>query len=348
MILRGDMVLAFALAIWTDGAWAQEAAAVDSNTELANLQRGFQYGRYEEVLKRAIQRIDHGNLSEQELIELHKYAGLSAFYLKNMQQAERHLVALIELDPDYALDPFVVPPAATKYFDQLRKDRAQELNSIREQRRLRSERLQREAEERQRAQRDAEEQRRRLEQLSSRVTVRTVETRSYLVNFLPFGAGQFQQGRNQLGVIFAATEGVLAVTSIIAYFAYAAQIRERTTTVDGRVGTSGTFSFTEQGIPADRRSEATAWRNLKYGAGGAFWVAYGIGVLDALYHHQDQVVSSSVTQAAISPATPAPVPRSGEARPELRSENYRPLLPTPSPSFFLVSDGIGAGMRVSF
>jgi tetratricopeptide (TPR) repeat protein len=321
MIPRGDLVLPLALAIWAQGAWAQESAAVDPNAELANLQRGFQYGRYEEVLKRAAQRIDRGNLSEQELIELHKYAGLSAFYLKNMQQAQRHLVALSELDPDYALDPFVVPPAAMKYFDQLRKDRAQELNSIREQRRLRSERLQREAEERQRAQRDAEDQRRRLEQLSSRVTVRTVETRSYLVNFIPFGAGQFQQGRNQLGVVFAATEGVLALTSIIAYFAYAAQIRERTTTVDGRVGPSGTFSFTEQGIPADRRSEAAAWRNLKYGAGGAFWLAYVIGVVDALYHHQDQVVSSSVTQPATSPATPAPEP---------------------------VSNGIGAGLRLSF
>lgn len=338
MMSRRGMVLAVALSLCTEGASAQEAAAVDSSADLANLERGFQYGRYEEVLKRATQRIDRGNLSEQELIELHKYAGLSAFYLKNMQQAERHLVALIELDPDYALDPFVVPPAAMKYLDQLRKARAPQLNSIREQRRLRSERLQREAEERLRAQRDAEDQRRRLEQLSRQVTVRTVETRSYLVNFLPFGAGQFQQGRNQLGVVFAATEGVLALTSIIAYFAYAAQIRERTTIVDGRLGPSGTYTFTEQGIPADRRTEATAWRNLKYGAGGAFWLAYVIGVVDALYHHQDQVVSSSSTQVAPPPAASAPAPLLEIARPAA----------TPSPSIFLVSDGIGAGLRVSF
>ena len=338
MISGGGMVFAVALALCTEGASGQEAAAVDSNAELANLERGFQYGRYEEVLKRATQRINRGNLSEQELIELHKYAGLSAFYLKNMQQAEQHLVALIELDPDYALDPFVVPPAAMKYLDQLRKERTPQLNSIREQRRLRSERLQREAEERQRAQRDAEDQRRRLEQLSRQVTVRTVETRSFLVNFLPFGAGQFQQGRNQLGVVFAATEGVLALTSIIAYFAYAAQIRERTTIVDGRIGPSGTYTFTEQGIPADRRTEATAWRNLKYGAGGAFWLTYVIGVVDALYHHQDQVVSSSPTQAATSPAASAPAPQPEIARPAA----------TPSPSISLVSDGIGAGLRVSF
>jgi hypothetical protein len=175
-----------------------------------------------------------------------------------------------------------------------------------------------------------EEQRRRIEQLSNRVTVERVETRSYLLNFLPFGAGQFQQGRTKAGVIFAVTEGVLAATSIIAYFAYRAQITTRTTTQNGYVTDSGTYTFTETGIPANRWSEANAWRITQYSAGGAFWVTYAIGVVDALIHHKDQVVTRTIVEAPVEP-TPAPP---AQERPKAR------LVPA--------TGGVGAGVSLTF
>jgi hypothetical protein len=316
--------------LWiADAGWAQ-VPAPEEDPEVVSLRTKFEYGKYEEVLQRAASRINRGNLTERELIELHKLAGLSAFYLKKMAQAENHLVAVIQIDPDYSLDPFLVAPPAIEYFEKLRAEHSRELEAIRQQRRLRAERLRREAEDRERARRDAEEQRRRLEQLSNRVTVERVESRSYLVNFLPFGAGQFQQGRTQAGVIFAATEGVLAVTSIIAYFAYSAQVRERTTTLNGFVGSSGSYTFTEQGIPADRWREANAWRITKYVSGGGFWLTYGIGVVDALIHHKDQVVTRTVAE----PSAPAPTPDTTEERPKAR------LVPAPN--------GVGAGVSVAF
>jgi len=307
--------------------WGQ-VPAPEEDPEVVSLRTEFEHGKYEDVLRRAANRINRGSLTEQELIELHKLAGLSAFYLKKMPQAENHLVAVIQLDPDYSMDPFLVAPPAIQYFEKLRADRSGELQAIREQKRLRAERLRREAEDRERARREAEEQRRRLE---SQVTVERVETRSYLVNFLPFGAGQFQQGRTRAGVIFAATEGVLAVTSIIAYFAYSAQIQTRTTTVNGYVGNNGTYTFTEHGIPADRRSEANAWRITQYTAGGGFWVAYGIGVVDALIHHKDQIVTRTVVT---EPPAPAPTPAGPEERPKAR------LVPAPN--------GVGAGVSLDF
>jgi len=307
--------------------WGQ-VPAPEEDPEVVSLRTEFEHGKYEDVLGRAANRINRGSLTEQELIELHKLAGLSAFYLKKMPQAENHLVTVIQLDPDYSMDPFLVAPPAIQYFEKLRADRSGELQAIREQKRLRAERLRREAEDRERARREAEEQRRRLE---SQVTVERVETRSYLVNFLPFGAGQFQQGRTRAGVIFAATEGVLAVTSIIAYFAYSAQIKERTTTVNGYVGNNGTYTFTERGIPADRWSEANAWRITQYTAGGGFWLAYGIGVVDALIHHKDQIVTRTVVT---EPPAPAPTPAGTEERPKAR------VVPAPN--------GVGAGVSLDF
>ncbi len=298
--------------------------------EVVSLRTEFEHGKYDDVLQRANSRINRGNLSEQELTELHKLAGLSAFYLKKLPQAENHLVAVIQLDPDYSLDPFLVAPSAIRYFEKLRSDHSGELEAIREQRRLRAERLRREAEDRDRTRREVEEQRRRIQQLSNRVTVERVETRSYVVNFLPFGAGQFQQGRTQLGVIFAATEGVLAVTSIIAYFAYSAEIADRTTTLNGFVGNTGSYSFTEQGIPVARWRHANAWRIAKYSAGGGFWLTYAIGVVDALVHHKDQVVTRRVVEPLVEPTPATPT----QERPKAR------LIPAPG--------GVGAGVSLTF
>jgi hypothetical protein len=309
--------------------WAQ-VPPPQEDPEVVSLRTEFEHGKYDDVLQRANSRINRGNLTDQELTELHKLAGLSAFYLKKMQQAESHLVAVIQLDPDYSLDPFLVAPSAIRYFEKLRSDHSGELEAIREQKRLRTERLRREAEDRERTRREAEEQRRRIEQLSNRVTVERVETRSYVVNFLPFGAGQFQQGRTKLGIIFAATEGVLAVTSIIAYFAYSAEITDRTTTLNGFVGNTGSYSFTETGIPASRWRHANAWRITKYTAGGGFWLTYAIGVVDALVHHKDQVVTRTVVQPPVEP-TPTPPRQEG---PKAR------LIPAPG--------GVGAGLSLTF
>jgi tetratricopeptide (TPR) repeat protein len=320
-------------------AWAQTGPSPDP--EVAKLKTDFEYAKYEEILKRATDRINRGNLTEEELIEIHKYAGLSAFYLKKMPEAQRHLEALIQLDPDYSLDPFTVPPSAIEYFMKLRRERASQLQIIREERRLRAERSRREAEERERARREAEEQRRRLQELS----VRTVETQSYLVNFVPFGAGQFQQHRNRVGVILAATEGVLAVTSIIAYLAYNGQIRQRSTQVD-----TPQFVFIEQGIPLDRKPEATVWRNLKYISGGAFWLVYGIGVVDALYHHRDQIETLSMPANGPQPPLtqfPGP-PRSSIERVEGRRRAPEPPPVTPHAYLFPVPGGAGAGLSLTF
>src|SRR5262249_38934196 len=306
--------------------WAQ-VAAPEEDPEVVSLRTEFEHGKYEDVLQRAASRINRGNLTEQELIELHKLAGLSAFYLRKMAQAENHLVAVIQIDPDYSLDPFLVAPPAIQYFEKLRAEHSRELEAIREQRRLRAERLRREAEDRERARREAEEQRRRL---SNRITVERVENRSYLVNFLPFGAGQFQQGRTREGVILAATEGVLAVTSVIAYFAYRAQIKDIPTTVNGYVGGNGTYTFTQHGIPADRWREANAWRITQYASGGGFWLTYALGVVDALIHHKDQVV----TRTEVEVPSPAPAASDNPERPKARVVPAR--------------GGVGAGVSLAF
>ena len=298
------------------------AAAPGDDAEVGTLRASYEYGRYAEVLERATTRIDRGRLTDPELVELHKLAGLSAFHLNRPEDASRHFRALLRLAPDFSLDPFSVPPPAVEYLDGLREQMAAELNLVRQEQRLRAERERTEAE---RERIESEEQRRRLELLSRQVTVREVESRSFLVNFVPFGAGQFQQGRTGLGTVFAATEGALAVTSVIAFFARESLYRTDKVTVDDIRGPREIqFRYT----PTDSLPQARVWSGLKWGAAAGFYAVFAAGVIDALFHHQDQVVRTRIETQP--PGTPTPAP------PRARLHLY----PTPG--------GAGAGFSLTF
>jgi tetratricopeptide (TPR) repeat protein len=303
----------------TASAAAQEAPSPTEAAALAALQSDFEFGKYREVLERAERRIDQGGLDDATLLQLHKLAGLSAFNLRRTEQAQRHIAALLRIDPDFALDPFVYPPPAVAFVEKQRQALAPELDRIRSERRTQEAVARRAAEERAALARQAEEQRRKLEEMSRQVTVRTVEKRSFLVNFVPFGAGQFQQGRVAAGTGFAIAEALLGITSVVAYFAYGSLIETRTLPAENRF--PGAPDIVETGIPANREQEAKVWRALKIGAGLGFYGVYAAGVADAVIHHQDVVVTTRVE-------TPPPPPPQG-AR----------VAPGP---------GVGASVTVSF
>ncbi|MFP2913125.1 hypothetical protein ACLESD_50600 [Pyxidicoccus sp. 3LFB2] len=309
------------------------ALAQDSgDPEVDALRASFEYGKYAEVLDRAGARIDRGGLAEDELVELHKLAGLAAFNLGRTEDATRHLRALLRLDPDYGLDPFVVPPPAVAFFDGLKADMASELEFLRQERRLRQEREKAEAERRERERVEAEVQRRRAEELASQVTVRVVEKRNFLVNFVPFGAGQFQQGRNSLGIVFAATEGALAVTSIISFFAYDSLFEEQVIDLDNVLDQDGRASVRVRFIPTSRGRQRDTWQLLKLSSAAGFYTIYALGVVDALYHHEDQVIRTTV-----EPREAPPTPKRAEA-------------PGTSTRVGLYSQagGLGAGLTLTF
>jgi hypothetical protein len=289
-------------------AQAQETPASTEQVDLAAVRSEFEFGRYREVLERAERRIDRGGLDEASLIQWHKLAGLAAFNLKRTESAQRHIAALLRLDPDFALDPFVYPPPAVAFVEKQRQALAPELDRIRSERRAQADASRRAAEERAALARQAEEQRRQIEEMSRQVTVRTVEKRSFLVNFVPFGAGQFQQGRVAAGTGFAIAEALLGITSIVAYFAYGSLIDTRTIPVDNRF--PGAAPIVETGIPANREDEAKVWRALKIGAGLGFYGVWAAGVADAIIHHQDTVVTTRV-ETPPAPPPPQPSPQQG-------------------------------------
>ncbi|PTL85562.1 hypothetical protein [Vitiosangium sp. GDMCC 1.1324] len=302
------------------------------DAEVAALRSSYEYGRYAEVLERAGTRIDRGRLSDKDLAELHKMAGLSAFHLNRTDDSARHFRALLRMEPDFNLDPFAVPPPAVAYLDNIRQQMSAELDLVRQERRLRMERERMQAERLERERVAAEEQRRRVEVLSRQVTVRQVESRSFLVNFVPFGAGQFQQGRSGLGTLLATSEGALAVTSIIAFFAYDSLIKTDTVIVDDLRGEPKKVPV--RYIPTDNKPQAVVWERLKWGSAAGFYAVYAAGVIDALVHHQDQVVETRIETLP--------------SEPTLRESAPDPAAPRASLHLFPTSGGAGAGFTLAF
>jgi tetratricopeptide (TPR) repeat protein len=320
-------------------------AAVPTDPDVERIRAAYEYGRYADVLERAQERIDRGGLPREGLIELHKYAGLAAFHEGKRSESERHFAALLRLDPDHALDPFAVPPPAIAAFEAVRKELAPQLELIRQQLRLDEERVRREGEARELARRAEEERRRRIEEMSRRVTVRTIHQRSFLVNFVPFGAGQFQQGRPVAGWVLASLQGALALTSIVAYLAYDQLLERRSVVVDT---ISRPLTLTQEGIPPEKVNQAKAWRVVKYASAGAFYTMYGYGVVDALYHHERETISESSIQLPPEPEQPAPAQPPPEAPPAPDPHRVHSKAAAPRGFLFPTSGGLGAGFTLQF
>ena len=341
------LALVAALA-WGPGAFAQGAGSPGS--ELGQIRLDFEYGKFKEVGQRARNLLDRGGLSDEQLSELHRLAGVAAFNLGQTQDAERHLSTLLRIDPDATLDPFLYPPPAVQYLEKLRKQLAADLNVIRTERRIQADRRRQEEEDRERAKAQAVELQKQLDELTRRVTVRTVEKRVYLVNFMPFGAGQFQQNRSGLGLLLAATEGALAATSVLAYFAYGSLFKDYTVRIPNVLNPDGTgyLDITYRAIPSDRRTEANAWRVAQYGGGIGFYVVYMYGVVDAILNHEDQVVTTSMEERVpeeVAPPSQQPpaTRRGGPPHPPSGALALRVsagLAPLPG--------GLGASIRVDF
>ncbi|HEX8953717.1 MAG TPA: hypothetical protein VF945_17790, partial [Polyangia bacterium] len=121
---------------------------------------------------------------------------------------------------------------------------------------------------------------------------RVVEKHSRLIGFIPFGAGQAQNGQTGKAIAFGVSEGALAITSVVAYFTL--QYRYPVNPSTGH-----------QQFPASDQSTATALITLQLAAGAAFWATLAWGILDAQLLFKREVVVDT-RERTTAPPTVAP------------------------------------------
>lgn len=266
----------------------------------------FEYGKYQDAIALVTELVQKKLIADgPDLIEAHRILGLSHFYLGNREEARAAFVNLLLVEPDYTLDPLLVPPLAIVEFDDVKNQNEALLASIRERRRAIAEQKRLEEEARRKLLEDEERRRRERE---SQIALQRVEQHSYLANFAPLGFGQFEQKRYAMGTVFASTQVVGVGVALFSYARVASKL-------DHRDGNAWRVRLDEPTLGALK------WAH--YGGIALALLSYAGSIADALYHHQPETVSFKVVPRdsllpAVSPP-PAPVPEQPAERDEAPS-----------------------------
>ncbi|MBK6848639.1 MAG: hypothetical protein IPG96_14285 [Proteobacteria bacterium] len=249
---------------------AQPAAPRD---QLAEAQAAYVQGRYEQTVALLQPLVYPSNrlATAADYLEAHKMLGVSYVFARDRARAEQSFLAILVEQPSYQLDPLVDPPVAVDLFEEVKRRNALLLREVAERQRV---------QERNRlAQRPAASETPSQAPGGARSCPR-VEHHALWINFVPFGAGQFQNHQRGKGLALLATQAVLGGASLGA----ALTLRLR---------------YPDSRPPADELDRARALNVLQVATGAVFWAAVVAGIVDALVFHRREVVLAE--EAPLSP-----------------------------------------------
>ncbi|MFB6265098.1 MAG: hypothetical protein ABEL76_15975, partial [Bradymonadaceae bacterium] len=229
-----------------------------ADERLERAEKAFNRGDFDRIppLLRPTLRPEPAFESESKIVRARELLGVGLFFSAQqatdaqtrshrLEAARRHFLELLRLRPDYELDPLVFPASVVEVFESVRQAHAEELETIREARRSKSN---------------------ASKHASKPLYIeRNVRERSYAVNFLPFGLGQFQNDEPIQGGLFAGGQ-IAAIGIVVAGSAVIESLRNQ----------NGRFSVDPNG--RGHFSRAFAWRRVQYAALGAFVALYGWSV----------------------------------------------------------------------
>jgi tetratricopeptide (TPR) repeat protein len=187
-----------------------------------------------------------------DLLEAHEMLGACHADAGRIQDAKDEFEKALQLDPTARLDPTFFTSGAQHVFDDTRADL--------EQRRAKEAEI-----------RKLQEERERLKKIRENLVL--VESHHYYYNFLPFGLGQFQNGEQTKGYLFAAGQG-LAVSGSFGLWLYLAR----------KYGVNCPHCVTLEDADSVRHMQ-----EVQVGLGILAIGLYGWSVIDAVRHYKAQV-----------------------------------------------------------
>ena len=207
--------------------------------------------------------------TEGQIVQAHRILGVAYLFEKDEAEATHEFRKLLQLVPDYRFDPLLDPPEVVDFFNNVLKGYEAELGDLEARRKA------------------VEQARMRDKEECDKVRAgpafieRRVGRNSFTINFIPFGAGQFQNGQRKKGWAFLISESVLGAVSIGAFATNLA--------VYGlRPQRSCRYDLGSAACPADAIDHTDENRSrrltqLQVGSGAMFFGAVAWGVIDAIY-----------------------------------------------------------------
>lgn len=301
------------------GSTALAAPAVSPSVEFERGRTAFSRAEYQraiEILRRLLypeSRLE----SEGEIVQAHRMLGVAYLFEGKPAEAKREFRKLLELRPDYRFDPLLDPPRVVDFFNGVLKEEEEEIAA------LEAKRMKREAELAARRAREAE--RLRLE----RAAVIRYQRNSYVVNFIPFGAGQFQNGQRRKGWVFAGVEAGLAAVSLSAFSANFAMFgftpRRRCLKIQPIDAGGLRQQCPDADIDRSDENLSTTLLRVQVVSGGLFFAVAVWGIIDAIRNYQP-LVSLGVDPGTGAEGGSQPAPAAGSASPAT-SFRVRPVIP---------------------
>ena len=233
-----------------------------------------------------------GTLHDPVLItQAQMYWGAVMIAKGRPQDASALFEKLLLRDAHYEPDPLSFPPEVLDAFVDTRTRIRDSLNAAaRENARRDAERKAREEGEKQRQ----VERLRLLERLASEEEI--TERHYRFVAFVPFGAGQFQNGQKALGWIFLGAESAFVLGGVVTLPLYYAA---RKAAVDDYVPATNNFA-TAQGLSAFERSKTYRVANLTLYAGFVATALIGVAQANIAYVGDVHITQKRVVKASPS------------------------------------------------
>jgi hypothetical protein len=234
--------------------------------------------------------------SESDVVQAHRILGVAHLFENQPDEARREFRKLLELRPDYRFDPLLDPSRVVEFFNGVLKEEEIEIAS------LEAARKKRDADLARRQQREADAR------CAAQSQVFTYQKHSYAINFIPFGAGQFQNGQPRKGWAFL---GVEAAFSAISLGALATNFSLFGVSHQRRCldpPTSGMTSVTCRNVDHSEESLSHDLVRVQVVSGGLFLAAAAWGIIDAIRNFRPSVLNDtepSRAGAGTSPKTGA-------------------------------------------
>lgn len=209
--------------------------------------------------------------SLEDLFEAHLLLGMCAFESGDRATAAREFDEAIYLESERQLEAVLFSDAAVALYEERR-------TAIRDRLRLEEEK------------RALAVEREKYRQMLAAMVV--VEKRDYYVNYIPFGAGQFQNKQTKKGIAFAAAQGVTGAVSAGIWMYLV-----------GSYGLSGS-------VPNEEAAQVRRLQQIEIGSGALFLGLVAAGIVDALINYKPSVVRKP-DASILPPELRAPEPGPG-------------------------------------
>lgn len=267
------------------------SAVASPSQDLERLRQAFREHDYQSarVLATYLLYPDEKLAQPIDLVEAHVILGACNFETGHRAEAKVEFEKALQIQPEKTLTDMLFTEGVIRLFDETKAD----IDA--------------------RARRDAElrkiaDERERIRKYRESLVV--VERRSFFVNFVPFGAGQFQNKQPGRGVLFAASQGVAAGISV-GIFVYLA----------------GKYGIVANVPPSDGPG-VHQLEQVEIGAGVAFWALYTWGVVDSLLHYKPRVQIEG-DDSLLPPLTEPPDAKKPRPKTSLRDRLHLAPMLTP-------------------